>query len=178
MPTSRYPRPGHRIAPVALREILGAKTQLAALRDKGIEELSDLDETSWMRFSPQLCEELAGAIVAETKKGMHWPAISRNLMPKTPEGVDLDELELEARTHNCLRKAIRIGILRNLNDLGSKTIGEVIYFPGFGARCLVDLLTSLEALISPPPSKQDSTTECESGSASEEGPASTEHQRP
>ncbi|MFI5386747.1 MAG: DNA-directed RNA polymerase subunit alpha C-terminal domain-containing protein [Fimbriimonadales bacterium] len=57
----------------------------------------------------------------------------------------LDDVELEVRTYNCLRKA---GFRSAIQTLGDRTVRELLKISGFGAMCLVDLLTSIESAIS------------------------------
>jgi hypothetical protein len=41
----------------------------------------------------------------------------------------------------------RMGFFQDAAELGNRTIGQVLDIDGFGARCLVDLLTSMEAFL-------------------------------
>ena len=70
-------------------------------------------------------------------------------MPKLPKGINLRDLQLDARTYNCLLKLRRSGIFKQPYDLANLTIGEILETQGFGPRCLVDLLTALESVASP-----------------------------
>jgi hypothetical protein len=65
-------------------------------------------------------------------------------LPAIPTSIKLADLELETRTHNSLRKN---GHSRNLSGLGDITVGDALRWKGFGVKCLVDLLTSIEGYI-------------------------------
>ena len=139
MSISRYPRPGHRIAPFLLREVLRSP-----LPDRRISEslqLCDLDESTRARFSTETCKRL-GAAVLRSIPPCFPDFIQRRQLPALPEGVTSKELPLEPRTRNCLEKQ---GLLEPPQKLASITVGEVRRIPDFGKKCLVDLLTSLES---------------------------------
>ena len=55
----------------------------------------------------------------------------------------LEDLRLENRTFNCLR---REGFCHRPEELGKRTVGQLLSIKAFGAKCLVDLLSSLETL--------------------------------
>src|SRR2546425_61269 len=86
--------------------------------------------------------------------------IQRRLIPPPPEGLALEDLHLDQRTYNCLRRLLLEGQLAKVADLGQKTIGDLLSIEGFGAKCLVDLLTSLEATPAPR-REQDPQPKCE-----------------
>ncbi len=142
--TQHYPRRGERIAPRTLRQFLldPIPPRLQAKGDHAFRKLCDLDETAWDQFSPQAVDELAQRIVERVgacharKAFQHWH------FPRPPAGIRLEDLPLENRTRHCLS---RQGIDDNLESLGDRTIGEILSIRAFGPRCLVDLLTALEA---------------------------------
>jgi hypothetical protein len=139
MSVSRYPRPGHRIAPFLLREVLRAP-----LPDRRISEslqLCDLDESTWARFSPETCKRLGAAVIRSIPPCLP-DFIQRRQLPALPEGVTSEELPLEPRTRNCL---VEQGLLEPPDKLQNVTVGEVLRIPAFGKKSLVDLLTSLES---------------------------------
>ena len=167
MGISRYPRPGHRIAPLALREILDAPLPghlLAHSRPAYMHRLSDLDETTWSHFGPEVCRQLGDVVVREVQGRLNSaprPLMTRKL-PRLPEEVELEALELEQRTYNVLKRAQQRKVLslpgpRTYSSLKreqawssfARTIEQVAHLRGIGARALVDLLTSLEATLSP-----------------------------
>jgi len=57
-----------------------------------------------------------------------------------PLSVDLKRLRLSTRTRNCLKKES----LSSTEELRGKSLGRLLEIPGFGVRCLVDLLTAVE----------------------------------
>ena len=147
MGISRYPRPGHRIAPLALREILDAPLMYylpSRSRPSHMHKLSDLDETSWSHFGPEVCCQLGEAVISEVRGQLN--SAPRSLMtcklPRPPEEVELETLELEQRTYNALKR-------RQRQFSSARTVGQVAGLRWIGARALVDLLTSIEATLSP-----------------------------
>ncbi|MFI5458397.1 MAG: DNA-directed RNA polymerase subunit alpha C-terminal domain-containing protein, partial [Isosphaerales bacterium] len=57
-----------------------------------------------------------------------------------PPSVDLKRLPVSTRTRNCLKRAS----LSSTEALRGKSLGRLLEIPGFGVRCLVDLLTAVE----------------------------------
>lgn len=143
----RYPRAGHRLAPQLLREILTDYVPASMARGTPVQglRLGDLDETVWEHLSPQDIAKLAEMIVARVNVSGYNRVIQNRRIPKPPKGVRLEDLRLENRTYNCLR---REGFGKRPEDLGKRTIGDLLSVKAFGAKCLVDLLTSLETLVS------------------------------
>ncbi len=144
MPVSKYPRPGLRIAPRTLRSIL----RVPALMPRGLAsaaslQLDELDETVWSRFDGETCEALARQVVEHVRQVLPLlgPEPANRRLPRLPEGVSLDDLELETRTRNLLAEE---GFEERLDSLQRLRVADLLCIPGFGARCLVDLLTSLE----------------------------------
>jgi hypothetical protein len=149
MPISRYPRSGHPLAPIALKTILTAPIPKKFLEGTtgNIIQLCDLDASAWGTFSREVCQDLGMGIVDAVRKAI--PTLSesvlRTTLPSVPSGKTFEDLELEQRTYNCLCKMQFDGLLAGPHDLNSKTIREVVKLESFGAKSLVDLLTSLEA---------------------------------
>ncbi|GAB4244497.1 MAG: hypothetical protein Kow00122_00900 [Thermoleophilia bacterium] len=145
MPVSKYPRPGRPLAPRTLRAILGIPAVL--LRDNGASpplRLDELDESVWTRFPADICEALARQVVEQVRQSLPLtdPVLAHQRVPQLPAGVGLDDLELETRTRNLLAEE---GYEEHIDSLLHLTVADLLDIPGFGARCLVDLLTSLES---------------------------------
>ncbi len=142
---NRYPRVGHRIAPSLLRPLLEEPipSRLAQGPPLAGACLADLDETVWKSLSPQAIAELAGMVVSRVGAGVSNRDIHQFRLPAVPAGLRLEDLRLETRTYNCLK---RLGVARNMQRLGSMTVGSLMHTPAFGAKCLVDLLTAVETL--------------------------------
>jgi Bacterial RNA polymerase, alpha chain C terminal domain len=152
MPLSRYPRPGCRLAPEALRELLkdmSAPPELLGQADTEPIRLADLDESAWTRFGPEDCRLLAEELVNRVRVALYLlPEYLQNqALPRLPKDIQLEQLQLMQRTYNCLHKMQFLGRLQEVRDLGDVTIGEVLSIGGFGAKCLVDLLTSMETVF-------------------------------
>ena len=142
----RYPRPGDRLAPTTLREVLmePAPEQLVPRAAEGGVKLCDLDEAAWEELPAAAIEELSELIVERVAAGCSSKTLHHRHFPRPPEGIKLQDLRLEHRTYLCLA---REGFEDNPEALGDHTIGEILGIRAFGPRCLVDLLSSLETLL-------------------------------
>lgn len=146
MGISRYPRPGYRIAPATLQEFLDVLVPIELDKGQARLKLSDLDETVWDRFEYKTCVALAREVISRLKR-FAPPGSSRMLgvcLPSLPTGLSLMDLELEARTYNLLCKW---GFKEHPEMLARKPVLELFDIPGFGIKCLVDLLTSIETTL-------------------------------
>jgi hypothetical protein len=150
MGTSQYPRIGYRLAPKCLHEIL----DIPALDSRSAQgrrvklKYSELDEASWTRFNTRICRKLGQKIVRQTSLqiGSFPKKILTRRLPMIPPGVELDDLDLEPRTRNRLKQMMWNAGVARLDGLKQLTIERILNTSGFGARCLVDLLTSLEGV--------------------------------
>jgi hypothetical protein len=147
MKAARYPHPGHRIAPYALHEILDVEMPSGILENSTLRiRLCDLDETAWERFDFQVCKRLGEEVMNVVR--MHIPSQTRELLnlhlPIPPNSLRLKDLSLETRTHLLLE---RWGFDDHVEKLGDKTLGDLLDIHGFGTKCLVDFLASLETSI-------------------------------
>jgi hypothetical protein len=146
MDRSQYPRFGYRLAPSCLKEALqipisgsGAERSL---------KLSDLDESSWARFAANDCRRFAQVIVRRLTAQMYClprKTLTRQL-PEISSSICPHDLELESRTRNRLLQMMSNAGLKGLEELQKLTIGQILETSGFGPKCLVDLLSSLEAV--------------------------------
>jgi hypothetical protein len=120
--------------PAALPASVGAPSAVS---------LHELDETAWTRYDAETCTALARQVIEQVRQTLPLmdAETAQRRLPSVPEGVSLDDLELETRTRNSLAEE---GYEEDLEALQRVTIGHLLEIPGFGARCLVDLLTSLE----------------------------------
>ena len=157
MPISNYPRLGHALAPVALKAILDVpipKSFLKGTKSK-MARLSDLDASAWDVFSPGICKQLSRLIVVAVRTNMGQSHLLNIMLgttlPSFPPVEKLEDLDIEQRTYNCLSNMQYQGWLAGPNDLSNKTIRDVLELEHFGAKSIVDLLTSLEAAASAPP---------------------------
>jgi DNA-directed RNA polymerase alpha subunit len=57
-----------------------------------------------------------------------------------PPDVDLQQLPISSRTRNCLS----VASLGSTEQLRGESMARLLEMPGFGVRCLVDLLTAVE----------------------------------
>ncbi len=145
--SSRYPRRGYRLAPETLREILTDPVPAELLPEPAAQglRLCDLDERAWSVLPPQTIFRLADLILSRVNLSGHNRIIQQRRLPRPPGSMRLEDLRLENRTYNCLD---REGFGRRPEDLGNRTVGELLSIKAFGAKCLVDLLSSLETLAS------------------------------
>lgn len=141
---NRYPRPGERIAPLVLSDVLAA-TLPPQLRDQlgtGELRLCDLDKSVWQRFSADQIRQLAQALVDHVSTHHVLRTLQNRRFPRPLPGLRLDDLHLENRTRRCL---MREELDDQLPRLGEYTLGDVLSIRAFGPRCLLDLLTALES---------------------------------
>ena len=141
---NRYPRPGERIAPATLRQVLMDRVP----RDLGGDavdglRLADLDESAWSKFDRDQIDELAELVVSRVAANAARRSLDHRHFPCPPEGLRLRQLRLEHRTRLCLA---REGFEDDPSLLGDCTIGEILAIRAFGPRCLVDLLSALESV--------------------------------
>ncbi len=143
---NRYPRPGQRLAPSTLREVLMDQAPKRLVRGTQAEtiRLCDLDETIWDKLPEETIVELADVVVDRVAAGCARKSFHQRHFPRPPEGIKLDQLSLEHRTYLCLE---REGFDEHPEALGDRTLGEILAIRAFGPRCLVDLLSSLETLL-------------------------------
>ena len=137
-----YPRPGERIAPQTLHQLLLEQIpgHLAGEAGRGL-RLCDLDESAWETFPAESIDELARMVVDRVRLGYSRKVFRRRHFPRPAKGTNLAELPLEHRTRLCLQ---RQGFGEHPERLGDHTIGDILDIRAFGPRCLVDLLSSLE----------------------------------
>lgn len=150
MAVSRYPRAGQRLAPAVLRELLNSPIPRRLLGRTCTERMhfADLDASAWTRFGPKACGRLGKALVklVQARLAALPRALYNHLLPRLPEGLRFDDLTVEPRTAHCLDKMQVLGLLHEVQDLSSLTIGQILAISGFGAKSLLDLLTALEAV--------------------------------
>ncbi len=150
MGTSQYPRLGYPLAPRCLREVLDIPVPLSRVARTLSARLKyfELDERSWTHFPARRCKEFGQLIVKQTGEQIRsFPrkVLSRRL-PALPAGIEVDDLDLEPRTRNRLQQMMSNARLASLDELRYLTVGQILCTDGLGAKCLVDLLTSLEGI--------------------------------
>jgi hypothetical protein len=103
-----------------------------------------LDESAWDRFGEKTCRKLADAVLKHLASQQNALRVrfARTRLPQIQGQPGPLILQLEPRTHNCLKCA---GRTKTAEQLATLTIRDVLNLPNFGVRCLVDLLTTLEA---------------------------------
>src|ERR1043165_1670390 len=152
MPISRYPRCGYPLAPTALKPILSVRIPKKLLEGTNSKatHYCDLDKQVWETLAPDLCNKLGQELVEIVRAEIATlpESLMESTLPRVPPGMRLEELELERRTYNCLCQMQFDGLLTEPQELSQKTIKQVLALESFGAKSLVDLLTSLEGLSS------------------------------
>ncbi len=141
----RYPRQGYRLAPALLQDILvePIPDELAGGTSLEGKRLCDLNESAWGKLDRGSIKSLAELIISRVNVSGYNRAVQQRRLPGPPKGVRLENLRLENRTFNCLRRA---GFGRRPEDLAKRTVGDLLSIKAFGAKCLVDLLSSIETL--------------------------------
>lgn len=140
---SHYPRSGHRIAPKALKMLLSVPS---GDRRLGQQLLCNLDESVWDRLSPEICHKLSIAVIKRIKvfRSALRKEAGRIRLPMPQAKGKAIVLQLEQRTFNCLKER---GLLDDPKRLAQMTVADLVTMPGFGEKCVVDLLTSLESQV-------------------------------
>jgi len=143
---NRYPRPGERVAPTTLRQVLleTAPDRLVQGTEAAGLRLCELDESIWDKLTPEAIVELGEMVIARVAAGCTRKAFHQRRFPRPPEGLKLSDLRLEHRTHLCLA---REGFEETPQALADHTIGDILAMRAFGPRCLVDLLSALETSL-------------------------------
>lgn len=150
MGISRYPHPGHRIAPATLREILEAPIPAGIIPGApgSALTLADLDETTWQRYGHRTCEKLGKAVVhhVASRRATLTSEIKERHLPAPKTNANIEDLEIEVRTRNCLKRIVSNWRIKDLSELGRLTVSQIFPMHGLGAKCLVDLLSAIEAV--------------------------------
>jgi len=107
--------------------------------------LAELDESSWTQFDEKACRELGKLVVSTTASRIH--SLPKEVLHRTlpaPPGASFDDLDIEVRTLNCLKKLKRSKVIKSAEDLRNLTIRQILGIRALGAKSLVDLLAALE----------------------------------
>lgn len=149
MPVSRYPRVGQRIAPKILALLLDTPAPGVGRHSRA--RLKDFDDSVWERFTNQRCLQFADDVIAHVRPWFHsLPIHLRDKhLPCPPEWVRSDDIQVDQRTHNRLDA---FGFLKMPQELGRRTLGDIVKIPAFGVRSLVDLLCAIESFVAWVPS--------------------------
>ncbi|MBI4657649.1 MAG: hypothetical protein HY735_02165 [Verrucomicrobia bacterium] len=139
---SRYPRRGQRLAPETLRPLLAVPIPDGRIGSGDL--LCDLDESAWERFGEKTCRKLADAVLKHlvSQQNALRARFAKIRLPQIQGQPGPLILQLEPRTFNCLKSA---DCAKTAEQLATLSILDVLNFPSFGVKCLVDLLTTLEA---------------------------------
>jgi len=148
MSISRFPRPGHRIAPRLLRDVLHVpmtRHLLPVGNDAVL--LCDLDESAWALYGKVACNRFARRVVEQVRSefGKGVLALASRYLPPPTSNLTVEDLALELRTYNCLCELRQRRRLEASEDWRKIMIGDLLDLWSFGAKSLVDFLTSYEA---------------------------------
>ena len=146
MGISKYPRPGQRIAPATLAEILDVPLppELRRLAVGHFEKLADLDETVWEYVPASKCRILADLVLKQVKRCLM--RVMSKPLPKLLQPTTLFALDIEVRTFNCLQRCFR----EDLRSLNALSIRDLLALANFGVHTLVDLFVALESVTANP----------------------------
>jgi hypothetical protein len=140
---SRFPREGYPIAPKILSKVLNRQIPKKFSGEIDL-KYEDLNKSIWKVFSKKTCKKLSKLVIKEVQKSLasNRKNISSIQIPPLPSGLSINDLPLEVRTFNCLarQKGFRLS-KRNFVDC---TVGDLMKIQNFGAKSLLDFLTSLE----------------------------------
>jgi len=139
---SKYPRRGQRLAPETLRSLLAVPIPDGRVGSGSL--LCDLDESAWDRFGEKTSRKLADAILKHLVSQQYAlrTHFAKIRLPQVQGQPGPLILQVEPRTFNCLKRA---GCTKTAEQLATLTVRDVMDLPSFGVKCLVDLLTTLEA---------------------------------
>lgn len=150
MGISKYPRPGQRIAPETLREILDVPVpaEWSGQARERYETLADLDETVWRHMPATKCRTLARFVLRQVQWGLPraLQAVKTKPLPQFHQPIPVSALEVDVRTSNCLNNCIELRVGSNLQFLNDLTVGDLLNWRNLGACSLVDLLVALESV--------------------------------
>ncbi len=142
---SRFPYPGYPAAPPLLRPILsvGLPLSFARLADD-FPLLADLDERIWAYVDRSAAERLGNLVIARAGQ-MRFARFWRiTYFPKLTQGLQLDDIQIEQPTYECLSGVFKRDLPGGLASLAQYTLDHVISeIPGSGIRPLVDLLAAV-----------------------------------
>ena len=143
---NRFPQPNRPVAPAILKDLLDQPIPRDLTRGTRFpgKRLADLDETVWDYFAPEVIAQLAALVLAQIGAKSIPPAVRSLPLPDISAGLRLEDLHLENRTVNSLEQA---NLARDMQQFSRMTVGDLVALPGFGVRCLVDLLVALETLV-------------------------------
>jgi hypothetical protein len=141
------PRLRRRLVPPALRKVFRGAMPLGLARALRLPPGVPFEKSkpSWVEVNDRwtdrrLLDELtalAGPALLARTMDLAAPAFPNGVLP----GISFANLPLLARTRNCMEREK----LLTPEILGRHSIGDLLAIPGFGIRCLVDLLTAVEA---------------------------------
>ena len=145
MDRPRFPHKGQHLAPRLYRHILlRYRVPRRFHLDAPYIHLSDLDASIWSVVSPRTCRALGEFVLAR----LPLRSLPADLpLPQVPNDLALADLLLENRTRNALcRHGLTTGA-----DLSGICPDQLLDLRGFGVKCLIDLLVSLECNETPLP---------------------------
>jgi len=139
-----YPRYNYPLVPKTLKAIFDVSISSPKFI-KG-ERLCNLDARIWHRCTVGQCNQLERIVVKylSSKCLYSLPLYIRNHYLYNFRLKDIESLVLDYRTYNCLK---RVGLLENMACIAKATIGQLLHIRGFGWKCLLDLLVSLEVAV-------------------------------
>lgn len=140
---ARYPREGFPICPSILSDILNRRIP-TNITGEIVMKINELDESAWITFSKKTCEKLGKLVIKETQKALS--SNRRNILNRRistlPKGLSINDLPLDVRTFNCFARMQGVQLVKK--NFVNCTIGDLMMIRNFGAKSLVDFLSSLE----------------------------------
>jgi hypothetical protein len=138
-----YPHRGRSIAPRILAEILDVPLP-PWTRDQGFAVLGDLDARAWDVLDTEACRQLADLVAYRVQNRIRN---AFDLLQRTPDALpsylSFEDLDLGARTYNALTWT---RFVERPSDLAAVSLHQLLSIPGFGIKCLLDLLIACEHL--------------------------------
>jgi len=142
---SRFPHPGYPIAPRLLRPILSIGLPRSFARLVGhFSALADLDETVWEYVDQSVADILGNLVISRAGQMRSAPFWRLTYFPRLTQGLQLEDIQIERPTHECLSDAFKRELPAGLPSLVQCTLDDVLSkIPGVGIRPLVDLLAAV-----------------------------------
>jgi len=147
-----YPQPNYRIAPQLFHDILQDPLPASWVRQAahGPRLLAELDESAWQFFDESQLRQAARRVVRRVKARIRHTGLLDSELPRLPAGVRLEELPLDERTSEWLK---RQGLEQWLRGKKRVTVREFLERPGAEVKMLVEWVAVCETLIAKPRGK-------------------------
>lgn len=153
MATSVYPNPGAPLVPASLSDLLGGEQLSMRVRRicglRGEAPLRDIDANLLETLSPQCVASLGNEVVQRTRE--RWSDVVNLEERLGPSSGTIEDLagNLQSRPRNLLLRAFGSSRTRPLSTI---TVAQLAAVENLGARLLLEILTTADAMAPHDPS--------------------------